>query len=468
MAAKQAPSSVLIIGSGVFGLGTAHALAQRPEFKKTRITLLERLDFPAPDAASIDSSRIVRADYADAPYAALMSDAHKHWRGQFGADGRYTEAGLCLVTDQGTSGGDAGDVEHAHNFIENAMKNVKALGLREGRREEGGQVEPLRSPADVSRVLTMTGDCGKSGYVNWTSGWAHAENGIRYMRRLAEKTGRIDFKTAEVKRLRFGNGRVESVELVTGQQLTADLIILAAGAWTPKFIDLRGIASASGQAVAYIDITPEEQARLAQNSTLINEDNGMFIIQPKVPGILKVARHGYGYANPVTIPHPERPGETITVSLPRTKQDDPTLNIPYEAVKECRNYLARTNPELADRPWTQTRICWYCDTPSGDYLVDYHPKYSNLFVATGGSGHAYKFLPVIGERIVDVLLGEARDELGRQLRRKWRWPMQRQREDHVWTNDWRGGKKGMVLDEELARGQARVVGSGEGGVKAKL
>jgi sarcosine oxidase/L-pipecolate oxidase len=28
-----------------------------------------------------------------------------------------------------------------------------------------------------------------------------------------------------------------------------------------------------------------------------------------------------------------------------------------------------------------------------------------LFLATGGSGHGYKFLPVIGERIVDVVEG---------------------------------------------------------------
>lgn len=55
---KQVPSSVIIVGSGVFGLGTAHALATRDEFKNTSITVLERVDFPAPDGSSIDSSRI--------------------------------------------------------------------------------------------------------------------------------------------------------------------------------------------------------------------------------------------------------------------------------------------------------------------------------------------------------------------------------------------------------------------------
>jgi len=150
-------ASILIVGSGVFGLSTAYALAQRDAFKNTSITLLERLDFPAPDAASIDSSRIIRPDYADPAYAALMAEAHPHWRGSFGAEGRYSEAGLCLVQDSGDESGD----NAAHYYLIKALENVKSkLGLRVGRREEGGQVELLETPEDVARVTaSMGGEC---------------------------------------------------------------------------------------------------------------------------------------------------------------------------------------------------------------------------------------------------------------------------------------------------------------------
>ncbi|KAK1086110.1 hypothetical protein LTR48_003899 [Friedmanniomyces endolithicus] len=354
------PSSVLIVGSGVFGLSTAYALAQRDAFRNTSITLLERLDFPAPDAASIDSSRIIRPDYADPAYAALMAEAHPHWRGDFGADGRYSEAGLCLVQDSGDESGD----NAAHYYLIKALENVKSkLGLRVGRREESGQVELLETPEDVARVTaSMGGDCGRRGYVNWTSGWADAEAGMRYMRKLVKRTGRVDFRTAEVETLHYGQDRVEAVELVGGEPLRADLVVLATGAWMQKLVDLRGIASATGQVLAYIDITQEEQDRLGGNPTLF-------------------------------------------------------------------------------------------DTPVGDWLISYHPTYRNLFVATGGSGHAYKFLPVVGESIVDVVMGEERDELGAELGKKWKWPAQRREEDQVWTDDWRGGVKGMILDEELAKGE---------------
>ena len=96
---SSVPSSILIVGSGVFGLGTAYALTQREEYKNTKITILDRSGFPAPDAASVDSSRIIRADYADYHYSALCMESMKEWRGEWGQEGRYHEPGLAILLD---------------------------------------------------------------------------------------------------------------------------------------------------------------------------------------------------------------------------------------------------------------------------------------------------------------------------------------------------------------------------------
>jgi sarcosine oxidase/L-pipecolate oxidase len=48
-------------------------------------------------------------------------------------------------------------------------------------------------------------------------------------------------------------------------------------------------------------------------------------------------------------------------------------------------------------------MCWYCDTVTGDWLVDYHPDYANLFVATGCSGHAFKFAPNLGREVLALI-----------------------------------------------------------------
>lgn len=37
---------------------------------------------------------------------------------------------------------------------------------------------------------------------------------------------------------------------------------------------------------------------------------------------------------------------------------------------------------------------------TGDWLIDYHPDYTNLFVASGDSGHAFKYAPLIGREIL--------------------------------------------------------------------
>lgn len=84
--------------------------------------------------------------------------------------------------------------------------------------------------------------------------------------------------------------------------------------------------------------------------------------------------------------------------------------------------------------------------------MDYHPRYENLFVATGGSGHAYKFLPVVGDCIVEALVGRTAEEFVG----KWGWPLERGDGDQVWTEDWRGGRKGMVLEEEFKVGKGEV------------
>lgn len=444
------PSSILIVGAGVFGLGTAYALAQREEYKNTKITVLDRSGFPAPDSSSIDSSRIIRADYADYYYSALCMESLKEWRGEWGQDGRYHETGLAILMD-----GKNLDRGGKTAMQQEMQRNLQKQGLKAGKKEDGGQITVLENEDDVKAIApSIPGAAGQSGYVNWTSGWADAEAGMRYLLKKVEATGRVELRSAEVKSLIFdhANGSVPGVELVSGERLMADLTILAAGAWSPKFIDLRGRASASGQILAYIDITAEEEEKLKNNPVLLNYSNGMFIIPPRHKQ-LKVARHGYGYANFQTIPHPEHPesGNTIKVSLPKTKYDDPHMEIPKEGQDVCRAFLKECLPDFANRPWTHTRICWYTDTPTGDWIIDYHPKYKGLFLATGGSGHGYKFVPKIGERIVDVIKGQPRDDLGTALQKKWAWPEQKYHFDHVWTNDWRGGSKGMILAEEHSR-----------------
>ena len=77
---------------------------------------------------------------------------------------------------------------------------------------------------------------------------------------------------------------------------------------------------------------------------LLNMSTGLFIIPPRNQ-VLKIARHGYGYSNPVSIPNPDSPGgEAIEVSLPRTSWEGRDQGVPWEGEVACREALREMIP----------------------------------------------------------------------------------------------------------------------------
>lgn len=56
-------------------------------------------------------------------------------------------------------------------------------------------------------------------------------------------------------------------------------------------------------------------------------------------------------------------------------------------------------------------------TPNQDFVITAHPHCANLFIATAGSFHGWKFLPTIGRYIVDLLDGK----LDPVLAKRWAW-----------------------------------------------
>ncbi|KAJ0282603.1 hypothetical protein CBS470a_007733 [Colletotrichum nupharicola] len=71
-----------------------------------------------------------------------------------------------------------------------------------------------------------------------------------------------------------------------------------------------------------------------------------------------------------------------------------------------KEVIAEAFPELVEFGFTDSRLCWYTDSIDNDYVIDYVPGYSkSLFICTGGSGHAFKFLPILGRHVKNQLEG---------------------------------------------------------------
>jgi sarcosine oxidase/L-pipecolate oxidase len=425
--------------------------------------------FPVSIIHMPQGSANVHTDYADPSYAALAAKAQEQWRGEYGADNRYQETGLCLTAEKGKE-----------DYVVKSLENVQDLESIKLEQNLSGanetKIKVYNSNAELAAATGTGGASGTYGYINHNSGWADAESAMRYLRKKVQALNRCAFITVPVERLLFTDDRTRcsGVQMEDGNFLTADLTILAAGAWTPTLIDLRGRVTATGQVVSYIPVTAEEAEVLSQTPTQLNMATGLFILPPPSPSripqpasqhgkgqlYLKVARHGYGYSNPMQIPHPEDPSQgMIEVSVPHTNPNSPKADqkIPEEGISALRSFLHDVLPPssplaaIAERPMAFSRICHYADTPTGDFLLSYHPAYNkSLFVATGDNGHGFKFLPVIGEKIVDCLIHKCPGD----FTGKWGW---QEAEMGLWKGDGsRGGEQGMVLKEELKKGGTKI------------
>ena len=73
-----------------------------------------------------------------------------------------------------------------------------------------------------------------------------------------------------------------------------------------------------------------------------------------------------------------------------------------EEVEAMRAFVA---PRIPDLPGTllQTVTCMYTNTPDEHFVIARHPGHEQVVVACGFSGHGFKFVPVVGEIVADLV-----------------------------------------------------------------
>lgn len=112
-------------------------------------------------------------------------------------------------------------------------------------------------------------------------------------------------------------------------------------------------------------------------------------------GVVKIGYRGTKFTNPQTQP------DGVIRSVPKTRwTQEPIRQIPLVGARVIKAFVKEFIPELA-RCEMSTRLCWYTDSYDNQFVIDFVPKFKRLMVATGGSGHGFKFLPNLGEHVVD-------------------------------------------------------------------
>jgi glycine/D-amino acid oxidase-like deaminating enzyme len=58
----------------------------------------------------------------------------------------------------------------------------------------------------------------------------------------------------------------------------------------------------------------------------------------------------------------------------------------------------------ANGPLIHAEVCLYTNTPDETFIIDRHPVAAGVAFASACSGHGFKFAPVIGEILADLVL----------------------------------------------------------------
>lgn len=196
------------------------------------------------------------------------------------------------------------------------------------------------------------------GFSNMTAAFIDAEESIRVYYKRCMRQPSITFRCGiPVKEIVVDGTDVRGVLLENGDRIDADLVVVAAGAWSAKLVSLGQRVSPIGHEVVWIKVTAEEEAQWKNMSITTNLSTGLNIFPP-YRGEVKVLRRSPGFVNTIVVPNPENSAEKMRISYPRTIVDNPTDMIPWDAETAIRNNLREIMPPLADRSFDRTKICW--------------------------------------------------------------------------------------------------------------
>jgi glycine/D-amino acid oxidase-like deaminating enzyme len=223
------------------------------------------------------------------------------------------------------------------------------------------------------------------GFFSARGGYVESGRLMAALQQKAQREGVRIHEGQTAERFLSEGNRVIGVRTREGETFAADATLVAAGAWTHHLLpELASAIKATGHPIFHLK--PLEPTLFAVPKlvtfTADVEHTGWYGFPLLREGVVKVANHGVG-----VVLHAEK---------------DERVVYP-EDVARLRAFLAETFPALLDAEIVYTRRCLYSDTLDGHFWIDYHPERQGLIVAAGGSGHAFKFAPVLGPLTADVV-----------------------------------------------------------------
>lgn len=375
-----------IIGAGVFGAWTAHQL----KLSGADVVLLDAYGPGNSRASSGGESRIIRMGYGpDEIYTRMAQRSLLLWQKLFA---EVSEPGLFQPT------GVLWLARENDLYCEAMLRTFEECGVRHHVFDRSAlkQRYPQLDPGPVAWGILEpeSGVLMARRAVQAVVAQAQA-NGVTYIEEAIVSPQEDEQLEARplAETVPQTTARLSSLITRSGRRIFADKFVFACGPWLPQiFPELLGdLIHVTRQEVFFFGV-PTDAAK------------GFGPAQ--MPAWIDFNDLVYG------IPNLDQRGFKIAIDE-HGPAFDPEMSdrlVSEGSVGAVRSYLGQRMPALANAPVTETRVCQYENTSNGDFLIDRHPAFGNVWLVGGGSGHGFKHGPAIGEQVAALISGDAQVE----------------------------------------------------------
>ena len=353
----------IVVGAGVEGSATAMYLAS----KGSRTLLLEQFELEHTRGSSHGGSRIIRYNYPEPFYVEMMKDAYPLW------NEIETRADVQLIEK-------CGGVTFGHrdfSEMQNTISSLKKGDIEHTVLESQAVREKfpfLNLPADFIAVHEPD------------AGFVYARRSLKAMQQIFLSYGGTIFDRRKVIDIIPGM----NIRVVTeGGVFTTLSLVLCAGPWTNHLLTSVGLKlplSPQRVSVSFFKKTDSDIKNIPIFIyRAINDPATHYYGMPdsEYPGLFKICAHNGVLADP--------------------EHRDAKAGPSY--LQHTANFISSKLRGFSSQP-SIVETCMYTVTPDCNPFLDRHPRYPNIVIGAGFSGHGFKLAPVVGSILSGLVLEE--------------------------------------------------------------
>lgn len=354
----------IVLGLGAMGSAAVDELARRGQ----RVLGFDRHDPPHTFGSTHGKSRIIRLAYMEDPaYVPLLRRAYERWTDLEAASGRR----LLQIT-----GG----------LMIGPADSTAVQGSRASAEEHGLRHEMLDAAEVRRRFPEFHLPADHLALYEEIAGVLFPEACIEtYLARARDAGADLRVNTA-VDRWEIDNEGVRVI--ANGEQFVASQLVITAGAWSSEFLAGHGSSlQVTRQIMHWFQPT-------VSITHFLPDRFPVYVWEPPEGDVF------YGF------PALDGPDGGVKVAIHHGGEAATAENVDREVhrhdVERVHQALQGRIPSLAGE-WQEGAVCLYTNTPDLHFMLGTHPEHANVHVATGFSGHGFKFASVVGEVLADLV-----------------------------------------------------------------